>query len=166
MASRFAHSARIDAPLETMYSAYGNEEFWRERLSAVGTDRDTLDDFAVSGDVIRVTVTQHIPDHDIPDAARKFLPGQLSIVRTSTYSGFDGERFTGSARAEAAGGLGVISGEGEALGRDGAATESVSGTVKVAIPLVGGRLEKMVIEYLDQLFEAEYRHLNRWTAAH
>ena len=147
-----------------MYSAYGSEEYWRERLAAVGTDRDTLDDFAESAGTIRVTITQHIPDEDIPDAARKFLPGQLTIVRTSTYTGFDGQRFSGSARAEAAGGLGLISGEAEGVGRDGVTEESVSGSVKVSVPLLGGRLEKMVVSHLDRLFEAEYRHLNRWVA--
>ena len=165
MATRFSHNARIGAPIETVYSAYGSEEYWRERLLAVGTDKDSLDDFASTSDGVRVTITQHIPEDDIPDSARRFLPGELTIVRTSTYSGFDGRTFTGSARAEAAGGLGLISGDATAVDRDGAAEESVSGQVKVSVPLLGGKLEKMVVSHLDRLFEAEYRHLNRWTAA-
>ena len=99
------------------------------------------------------------------DAARMVLPGQLTIVRTCTYCGFDGRTFTGSARAEAAGGLGLINGDATAVDRDGVAEETVSGQVKVSVPLLGGKLEKMVVSHLDRLFEAEYRHLNRWTAA-
>ena len=112
-----------------------------------------------------MTITQHIPEDDIPDSARKVLPGQLTIVRTCTYCGFDGRTFTGSARAEAAGGLGLINGDATAVDRDGVAEETVSGQVKVSVPLLGGKLEKMVVSHLDRLFEAEYRHLNRWTAA-
>ena len=164
MATRFSHSARIGAPVETVFTSYGDEAYWRDRIATVGSPRDTLDEFSATDDAVTVTVTQHIPDSDIPDAARKLLNGQLVIVRTSTYTGFDGERFTGSASAEAAGGFGLIDGEAEVLGRDGAAEESVSGRVKVAVPLLGGKLEKMVVSHLDRLFEAEYRHLSRWTS--
>lgn len=148
-----------------MFSSYAEEAYWLDRVAQVGSPRDTLDDFATSGDTITVAITQHIPDEDIPDLARKVLPGSLTIVRTSTYTGFDGRRFTGSAHAEAVGGLGVITGGAEAVDEDGVAQESVSGQVKVSVPLLGGKLEKMVIAHLDHLFVAEYKHLNRWTAA-
>ncbi len=164
MATRFSHSAPIDAPLATVFAAYGDESFWHDRMATVGTPADSLDDFVTSGDSVTVTVTQHIPDKDIPDLARKVLPGGLTIVRTSTYTGFDGERFSGTARAEAAGGLGQITGGGEAVSAGGTALESVSGQVKVSVPLLGGKLEKLVVAYLDKLFVAEYRQLNRWTA--
>ncbi len=164
MATRFSHSARIDAHVESVFSAYGDEAYWRDRLTTVGTDRDTLDDFSASDDSITVTITQHIPDEDIPDVARKVLPGQLVIVRTSIYTGFDGERFTGTAKAEAAGGLGMIDGGAEAVNQDGAALESVSGHVKVGVPLLGGKLEKLVVSHLNKLFESEYEHLNRWAS--
>ncbi|OAV77526.1 DUF2505 domain-containing protein [Dietzia sp. 111N12-1] len=164
MATRFSHSARIDAPVETLFTAYGNEAYWRDRISAVGSPEDTLDDFSATDDTITVTITQHIPDSDIPDLARKVLSGQLVIVRASTYTGFDGERFTGTAHAEAAGGLGLIDGGGEAVSRDGATVESVSGQVKVSVPMLGGRLEKLAVSHLDRLLEDEYQHLNRWVA--
>lgn len=165
MATRFSHSARIDARLETVFTSYADEAYWRDRMITVGTPEDTLDDFASTGDSVSVTITQHIPDEDIPDLARKVLPGRLVIVRTSTFTGFDGERFTGSAHAEAAGGIGLIDGNAEVVDADGVAHESVSGQVKVSIPLLGGKLEKLVVSHLNRLFEAEYRHLNRWTAA-
>jgi hypothetical protein len=164
MATRFSHSARIESRLETVFTSYADEAFWRDRISAVGSPEDTLDDFASTGESVSVTITQYIPDEDIPDLARKVLPGQLTIVRTSTFSGFDGERFTGSASAEAAGGLGQISGGAEAVSEGGLALESVSGQVKVSVPLLGGKLEKLVISHLDRLFAAEYEHLNRWVS--
>ena len=59
----------------------------------------------------------------------------------------------------------MIDGGAETVHRDGAAHESVSGQVKVSVPLLGGKLEKLVVGHLDRLFEAEYQHLRRWTAA-
>lgn len=164
MATSFTHNARIDAHIETIYNSLTEEAFWHDRLTAVGTPADTLDNFEVTGDSITVTVTQHIPDEDIPDIARKVLPGQLVIVRTNVISGFDGERFVGKATADAAGGLGRILGDSTASSKDGAAVEDVSGNVKVSVPLLGGKLEKLVVDHLQKLLTSEYEQLNRWTA--
>lgn len=166
MATRFTHSARIDARVDTVFNSYGDEAFWHDRLKAVGTPQDTLDNFEAGDDTITVTVTQHIPDEDIPDLARKVLPGKLVIVRTTVFTDFDGERYTGSAKADAAGGLGRIEGGTEAVTEGDNALESLSGQVKVSVPLLGGKLEKLVVAHLNQAFEAEYKHLNRWIASH
>ncbi|GAA3512324.1 DUF2505 domain-containing protein [Dietzia aurantiaca] len=165
MATRFSHSVQLGGPLEAVHASYADEAYWADRLRAVGTAGDTLDDLAVSGDTITVTVTQHIPESDIPDLARKVLPGELSLVRTTQFSGFDGARLVGTSRAEAAGGLGVITGSGETVAEGDSALESLSGQVKVTVPLLGGKLEKLVVQHLDRLFAEEYAHLNGWLAA-
>lgn len=164
MATRFTHSARINAPVEIVFSSYGEEAFWLDRLATVGTAEDTLDDLVVADDAITVTLTQHIADEDIPDVARKVLPGQLVIVRNITFTDFDGERYLSSSRADAAGGLARIEGGTEAVSAGDAAVESLTGQVKVSVPLLGGKLEKLVVSHLDGAFEAEYRHLNHWVA--
>lgn len=165
MATRFSHSARIGAPLEPIHASYADEAFWIDRLRAVGSPKDTLDDFEVSGDAIDVTITQVIPDSDIPDMARKVLPGELSLVRHASYSGIVDDRITGTSRADAVGGLGVITGGGETVLSGDESVESLSGEVKVSVPLLGGKLEKLVVDHLIQLFEAEHEHLGRWLAA-
>ena len=165
MATRFTHSAHIDAPIEAVFNSYSDEAFWHDRLRTVGTPKDSLDNFVVADDSITVTITQYIPDEDIPELGRKVLPGQLVIVRTSVYTDFDGERFTGSAHADAVSGLGRIEGGGEAVSQDGTALESVAGQVKVSVPLLGGKLEKLVVSQLGRLFTAEYKHLDRWASS-
>lgn len=164
MATRFSHSVRIDGPLEAIHSSYADAAYWNDRIHEVGSDKDSLDDLVVSGDTIDVTVTQFIPESEIPDLARKVLPGELRLVRKAHFHGFDGARLLGSSRVEAAGGLGVLTGETEILSDGGAADEALSGQVKVSVPLLGGKLEKLVIQHLTGLFEEEYSHLNRWLA--
>ena len=93
------------------------------------------------------------------------LPGELSLVRTANYSAVSGDRLTGSSRAEAAGGLGVITGSGETVAEGEESVETLEGQVKVSVPLMGGKLEKLVVGYLDELFTAEHEHLGRWIAA-
>lgn len=165
MATRFSHSAQLDGPLEAVHDAYADEAYWADRLRAVGTAKDSLDDLVVSGDSINVTVTQFIPESDIPDLARKVLSGDLRLVRTVEFSGFDGAKMLGTSRAEAAGGLGVITGEAESVAHGDVAADFVSGQVKVSVPLLGGKLEKLVVQQITGLFTEEYSHLNGWLAA-
>ena len=166
MSTSFSHSATLSGSPEDLWAAYSSEDYWRDRVAAVGTDRDRVEEFHHGDDGIRVVVTHVVPDDEIPDAAAKVLRDGLTIRRTTTYDPFDGERIVGGARAEAAGGRGVIDGAGEAVATGADTTEeSVSGTVTVSIPLLGGRLEKLVVSYLDTLFAAEYAHLERWLTA-
>ena len=57
MATRFSHTARIDTHVENVFTSYGDEAFWRDRIAAVGSPEDTLDDFSATGDTVTVTVT-------------------------------------------------------------------------------------------------------------
>lgn len=163
MATRFSHSARIGGQIDSIYSTLGDEGFWVDRLRTVGTSRDSLDDLVVSEESIAVALTQFVPDEDIPDFARKVLPGELSLSRRVTYNRAE-DRLTGTSLAEAVGGLGKIAGEGETVPEGGEAVESLEGSVKVSVPLLGGRLEKLVVEHLTDLLTAEHEHLNRWLA--
>lgn len=165
MATRFSHSAQLGGPLEAVHATYADEAYWADRLRAVGTAKDSLDDLVVSGDSINVTITQFIPESDIPDLARKVLSGDLRLVRMVQFSGFDGAKMLGTSRAEAAGGLGVITGEAESVAQGDMAADSVSGQVKVSVPLLGGKLEKLVVQHITGLFTEEYSHLNGWLAA-
>ena len=162
MATRFSHSVHLGGPLEAVHTAYADEAYWADRLRTVGTARDSLDNLDVNGDSINVTVTQFIPETDIPELARKVLPGDLRLQRTVQYSGCEGQTMLGTSRAEAAGGIGVITGEIESVAHGDATVDSVSGQVKVSVPLVGGKLEKLVVQHITGLFTAEYAHLNGW----
>lgn len=164
MATRFSHSARIVGTLDSIYSTFGEEGFWVDRIRTVGTSRDSLDDLVVGDESISVTVTQFVPDSDIPDFARKVLPGELSLVRQVAYHRHADERLSGTSLAEAVGGLGKITGEGETVPEGGEAVESLEGRVKVSVPLLGSRLEKLVVEHITDLLVAEHDHLNRWLA--
>lgn len=165
MATRFSHSFQLDSPLEAVYAAYSDEAFWSDRLRAVGSGKDSLDDLVITDSTIDVSLTQYIPESDIPDIARKVLPGELSLVRTVQFSGYDGDTLSIASRADAAGGLGVITGEARSVADGDVTRDSMSGQVKVSVPLLGGKLEKLVAQHLDELFGEEYEHLNGWLAA-
>ena len=165
MTTKFEYSADIDCSLAALHDAYSTEAYWQDRVSETGGPRDTLDSFEVTDEGVRIVVTQVIPDEQLPDLAKKVLDGQLKIVRASLYRPFDAERISGTADAEAAGGLGTITGAGEAVPTgENTCRESVSGTVRVAVPVLGRKLEKLAVNFMYSLFEKEYAHAAEWVA--
>lgn len=166
MATRFSHSVQLGGTLEAIHAIYAEEAFWADRIRAVGSHKDTVDELVISGDTINVKLTQHIPESDIPDLARKVLPGGLVMNRTAQFTGIDGARMLGTSRAEAAGGIALITGNTETVTDGDAAADAVSGQVKVSVPLLGSKLEKMVVQHLTRLFDEEYAQLNSWLATH
>lgn len=163
MATKFEYTADLPGSPAALHALYMTEDYWVDRVAVTGGPDDELVEFTPADGGATVVVKQVIPDEKIPSAARKVVSGQLAIVRKTVYSAFDGESATGDAHAEALSGLGVIDGSGTAVstGAD-QCQESVAGTVKVSVPLLGGKLEKLVVSYLHELFDNEYAHVATW----
>lgn len=163
MPTKFEYTADLPGTPADLHALYMTEDYWVDRIAETGGPEDELTEFTPTDGGATVVVYQVVPDESIPSAARKVISGQLAIVRKTVYSPFDGEKATGEAHAEALGGLGVIKGSGSAIATgESSCQESVSGSVKVSVPLLGSKLEKMVVSYLNDLFGEEYGHVAKW----
>lgn len=65
---------------------------------------------------------------------------------------------------KAAGGLGVITGSGETVAEGKPRSNHCPARVKVTVPLLGGKLEKLVVQHLDRLFAGTHLR-DGWLAA-
>lgn len=154
---------RTDSPasVETIHSAFGNEAYWLARIAEFGGGATTLDELTVDPACnIAVATTQDLRHDVLPGLLAKVFPGDLKILRTETWRLADDHRVTGEVTIAASGVPG--SGIGAALlapEPDGSSL-SLSGTVEVRIPLVGGRIEKYIC---DQIV-VEIPQLQRFTS--
>lgn len=156
---RFEHELRYDASPEEVYAMLSQAEF-RERVCEsqhvsecrVGIDGD--------GSALAVTVDQRRPSEGIPGFARKFVGDEIHIVQS--------ERWTGT--TEAALDVSIPGKPGHLKGTvtlrpDGDGTvETVSGDLKVHLPMVGGKIERLVSELLGEALEVEHEVGTAWLA--
>jgi Protein of unknown function (DUF2505) len=143
------------ADVATTVELLCSERFVARRAEVLGVDEVLVSREELSGDRVRLTVSRALPE-GIPPLFQRFLPadGRLTEVDEFGPAGPDGVR-TGSW---------TVSGKGVPVEMGGTrilqptaagCCETVSGTVKVRVPIVGGKAEAQLVELVTQLLRKE-----------
>lgn len=150
------------ASVEKIRSAFGCEAYWQARIAEFGGGATTLDALTVETDgTISVATTQGLSRGVLPGALARVFSGDLAIVRTERWWP-DDDRVSGEVTLAASGVPGQ--GRGSALLApvpDGSSL-TLSGTVEVRIPLVGGRIEKYICDQITVEIPALQRFTSDW----
>lgn len=149
--------------VEQVHDAFCDEQYWTSRLAASGADEWTLNDFSVGGDGgVDVVTTQVLRADRLPGVVHQFHRGDLEIRRAETWTGLA----DGGAQAAVASSIvrAPVTLDGEAsLSAVGEGARLVfHAVVEVAIPLVGGKMEKFIGTQLINLLNTEQEFTTRW----
>ncbi len=114
-----------------------------------------------AGEGMKVVVDQTQKAAGLPSFATKFIGNAIQIVQRESWS----STTAASLELEIPGKPGALDG-GIRLAVDGAGTvETVSGDLRVKIPVVGGKLEGLVADLLRSALRAEEKVGRAWLAA-
>lgn len=150
MARRLTHDLVYDAPLEQVSAMLRDRDFrdrvcvarhvLRHQVSVVPDGEDTI-----------VTVDEHESATGIPGFARKFVGEEINVVQTETWTspGHADVHVTIPHKP------GDIHGTIRLVEVDGRTTETVDLEIKVALPLVGGKIEGLVSDLLRKALRIE-----------
>ncbi|MGH3450424.1 MAG: DUF2505 domain-containing protein [Haloechinothrix sp.] len=155
MGSRIEHRTAFQHPIDQVFSAMTTEEALEDQLVEIGGHDAALLDHTTSANGVSYTLRQGVPADKLPGAVRSLHSGDLMVRREQTWERIDDDKATGTAHAHVSGVPGDIRATTELVGQ-GATTEwRVRGEVKVRIPLVGGKLERLIAEQVTQLMRRE-----------
>ncbi|WP_173137973.1 DUF2505 domain-containing protein [Kibdelosporangium persicum] len=160
MPSRMEHRARFAAPAESVYAAVVDPAFLTDRLDALGGNNASVVNRTESAQATTFEVRQGLAAEHLPSAVRTLLKGDLVVHRTETWRP-DG---TGTVKAAVQGVPGEIDGTMRLSDVDGGAEWVTSLTVKVSIPLVGGKIEKSIGDQVLKLLASEAAFTEKWLA--
>lgn len=161
MPSRFEHRTSLSAPVDTVYSTLVDEAFLTARLRDIGGKGAALLDHQTSDDGASYRLRQGVDAKHLPGAVRSILSGDLVVERTERWRGHesDGKATISGVPAEIR--------SRSRLETRGDSTELITkAEVKVSIPLVGGKIEKVVAEQVTKLLAAEAEYAEKWLAEH
>jgi hypothetical protein len=155
---KFTHEIRYDATPEQVHAMLMDPAF-REEVCEAATATIRYDvDVDASGDETIVRVEQFQPATHIPSFARKFVGDEIEVRQTERWSDPSGASLV----VEIPGKPGRLCGR-IALAADGNGTvETVSGDLKVGIPMVGGKLEQMISDLLKVALRSEEQVGRSW----
>lgn len=169
MPRSFDISADCKGSVEEVLQAFSEADYWLARLAGSGVDDAKLESLRVGGNsgndgTIEVATLQVVHSHRLPGLITQLHRGDLCIRREETWGPvFDGvatASVTGSVMGAPANvsGTAVLSPTAES----GGSRLECRVTVRVRVPLIGGKLEKIIGIQLADLVTAEQRFTTEW----
>lgn len=164
MARRLDYSARY--PLHTtkeVYAALSNRDYWDARMSEMNkhSPGNEVGSLEAGDDGIEVVLNHVLPRDMLPEIAQAVMRKDMIITRKESYSAF-GPEVTGNFSASIPAGPGSLGGTMHLFPTDTGSTMRYSSEAKVFIPMVGPRLEQLMLINLVDLFRAEAEFTVQW----
>lgn len=150
MSKRLTHDLTYDAPMADVAEMLADPAFREEVCAFQGVLRS---DVSIERDDagMQVTIDQVQAARGIPSFAKKFVGDEINIVQEETWRTPE----AGTIRMSIPGKPGDMSGTARLRESGGVTTETVDLTIKVSIPLVGGKIEGLISDLLLKALKAE-----------
>lgn len=167
MARRIEHRSRYGWDVHAVYAALVDPDYLADRLAVLGGQGAELVEHEAGPDGAEYRVKHGVAAKDLPGVVRSLLGGDLTIDRRETWRPDGAGRYTGTILVTIPGMPGELTGEHRLTAVEAGDTERVIiGTVKVPIPLVGGKVEESVGGQIRQLLDAEHAFTEEWLGKH
>jgi hypothetical protein len=157
MASRLALRHQYPEPPERIRQVLTDPTYLRAKLRAVGGPRGELVSREQHERGTTIVLQQAVPDDALPSFLRSALPGDLTIRRTETWSSS-----SGTVHAVVDGAPGTVTGVMRLEPDPAGCVLGAQLTAEIGLPLIGGKVEKMITGSVGRLMEAEYRFTLEW----
>ena len=150
MTKRLVHELTYDAPADAVMAMLADEAFREEVSTAQRVLRSTVTVEGEAGSGVEVTVDEVQSAKGIPSFAKKVVGDEINVVRREAWSDHRAD-----VHVTIPGKPGEISGTAELTESGATTTETVSLDIKVAIPLVGGKIEGLISDLLLKALKTE-----------
>ncbi|SFQ41368.1 Protein of unknown function [Amycolatopsis arida] len=161
MGSRIEHRAEFRRSVADVYRAEADEAALRDRLAELGGRHAELSAHAETPDGVRYRLVQGIDADHLPSAVRAVHKGDLVVHREQEWHRA-GDGYAGTARAGVDGVPGRIEARTEITAEGDVTVLRATGEVTVRIPLLGGKLERLIAEQVTTLLRREAEFTARW----
>jgi hypothetical protein len=159
MARRIEHHTTSPHSAEKVFGAMVDETYLRDRLAAIGGTNAELVSFSSSDGKASYELKQGVPAEHLPSMAKSLLGGDLVIKRVESWAAG-----AGTVEVTLSGVPGRLDGGFTVTGNGSGSKVTLTGEIKVSIPLMGGKLEKVIAEQVAVLLDRESEFTSEWLA--
>jgi hypothetical protein len=156
---KFSHQMTYDAAPADVHAMLADPAF-REKVCLAMHALRTDIDIVSAGAGMKVVVDQTQPADGIPSFAKKIVGDEIQIVQREQWKDDTAADLT----VEIPGKPGALTGGIALTASGGGTTETVSGDIKVKIPMIGGKLEGLIGDLLTSALKTEERVGRTWLA--
>src|SRR6478609_2524359 len=147
---KFRHDMTYDAALADVSAMLDDPAYRDEVIRAQGGTSGTFE-IETDGDVTTAVVDQVMPAKGLPSFATKFVGSEINIVQREEWTSAE----YADLHVTIPGKPGQMAGSISLVEDGGTTTETVDVEITVNIPLVGGKIEKLIGDMLRKALRAE-----------
>ena len=169
MPRSFDLSTDYEGTVDQLHRAFRDEEYWRARLADIPVDDARLESIRVGGEsgndgTIDVVTLQVVRSHNLPALVTQLHRGDLCIRREETWGPITDGAATGCVAGSIVGTPVHASGIAKLLpiAESGGARLAYRITVRVRVPIIGGKVERLIGTHLAELVIREQRLTTKW----
>lgn len=161
---RFERDSSIPASADEVIAAISTEEYLVYRYDEAGIESFELDIREDSDERFESHVRRKASTHKLPSFARKIAGDSVTLLQNQFWNR-DQRPYTGELRLELEGLPGHILTRLQLVDNgDGSSTLRGQGEVEARIPLLGGRIEKMMVGKVSEGFERSAQAIREYLA--
>lgn len=152
-------------PADEVYATMVDPEYLESRLSRLGGRDAALLEHHADTESARYRLRHGMDAKDLPSMVRNVLPGDVVIERTESWTRKSAGHYHGEVEVLIKGTPASAAGGMRLRDLDGAESELlVRADVTVKVPLLGGRIEGVIAEQVQNLLGAETQFTLEWLA--
>lgn len=148
---KYRETIDYPVPCARVLAKFGTAEFLQAKYEGQGATNIRLLDQSRDGDTTRYTFTRDVPAQvDIPAFARSLVPSTITLVQTDTWNA---ATRTGRLDIEFQGMPVKVRCDMRLEDRGASTHHTLDFDIQVSVPLIGGKLEKLLAEDLQMKFK-------------
>lgn len=171
MPRSFDVSTDYQGKVEEVHQAFYDLGYWQGRLAETPVDVASLESMRVGGEsgtdgTIEVVTHQTVFSHHLPALVTQLYRGDLCVRREETWGPVKNGIATASIAGSIVGAPANLWGTAELTpnAESGGARMTLRVTIQVRVPLIGGKLERIIGNELGELLSIEQRFTTLWLA--
>jgi uncharacterized protein DUF2505 len=171
MPRSFEWSVDYEASVEQVHRAFYEEEYWKARLIDIPADEVRLEHMRVGGEsgddgTVEVVTLHVVRSHNLLSVVKQLHRGDVSIRRTETWGPVVGGTATASFTGAILGTPVDVRGTAELspAADSGGARLGMQASIQVRVPIIGGKVERLIAMNLGELVSKEQQFTAEWVA--
>ncbi|GAA4697411.1 DUF2505 domain-containing protein [Nocardioides conyzicola] len=150
MSTRLTHTMTYAAALADVSAMLDDAAYRDQVIAAQGSISGTFE-IETDGEITTAVVDQVMPATGLPSFATRFVGSEINIVQREEWSSAE----HADLHVSIPGKPGQMVGSIDLVEDGGSTTETVDVEITVNIPLVGGKIEKLIADMLRKALRAE-----------
>jgi Protein of unknown function (DUF2505). len=163
MARQIDYRSTSEYPADEVYATMVDPDYLRARLEQIGGKGAALLEHHADAEGAKYRLRHGLDAKHLPSVVRSVLPGDLVIERVESWTQQSAGRYAGEVEVIIRGTPASAVGGMRLRDTDGTASELlVRADVTVRVPLIGGKIEAVVAEQVQNLLKAETAFTRTW----